>query len=66
MFASFLAHPKSFYGILCLLPNELLDLADLFLSFPVRNFVFAFGFQVGIHDNFPGDLLDLTLDVDFS
>ncbi len=61
MFASFLTPPKSFYGSLCFLPNELLDLADIFLSFPGRNIVFAFVFQVGIHDNFPGDLLDLTL-----
>jgi hypothetical protein len=44
-----------------LLPHDLLDLADLFLSFPGSLFVFAFGLQVAIRVNFPGDLLDLTL-----
>jgi hypothetical protein len=35
-------------------------LADLFLNFPGSLFVFAFGFQLGIHTEFPGDLLELT------
>jgi hypothetical protein len=63
MVASFLTPPKSFCGSLCLLPNYLLDLADLFLNFAGSAFHVVLGFQVRIHDNFPGDLLDLTLDL---
>ena len=44
-----------------LLPHDLLDLADLFLYFAGSLFVFAFGFQIGIHADFPGYLLDLAL-----
>ena len=43
-----------------LLPQDLLDLADLFLNFAGSLLVFAFGFQLGIHAEFPGDLLELT------
>ena len=43
-----------------LLPQDLLDLADLFLNFAGSLFAFAFGFQLGIHTEFPGDLLELT------
>ena len=48
------------YQIL-LLPQDLLDLSDLFLNFAGSLFVLAFGFQIGIHADFPGDLLDLAL-----
>jgi len=44
-----------------LLPDDLLDLADLFLNLAGFGFLFAFGFQVRIHADFPGDLLDLAL-----
>ena len=37
------------------------DLADLLLTFPGFLFVFASGFQLGIHTKFAGDLLELTL-----
>jgi hypothetical protein len=43
-----------------LLPQELLDLADLFLNFAGSLFVFAFGFQLGILADFPCDLLEFT------
>jgi hypothetical protein len=46
---------------LSLLPQELLDFADLFLNFAGSLFVFAFGFQLGILADFPGDLLDFAL-----
>ena len=35
-------------------------MADLFLNFPGSLFVFAFGFQLGILAEFPGDLLEFT------
>jgi hypothetical protein len=35
-------------------------LGRFFLNFPGSLFVFAFGFQLGIHTEFPGDLLELT------
>src|SRR4030042_4145011 len=44
-----------------LLPQDLLDLADLFLNLPRPLFVFTFAFQIGIHAEFPGDLLDRAL-----
>jgi hypothetical protein len=43
--------------------DDFLDLADLFLNFTGLAFRFAFGFQVRIHADFSGDLLDLTLDL---
>ena len=46
---------------LSLLPQNLLDLADLFLNFAGCLFVFPFGFQLGIHADFSDDLLQLTL-----
>ena len=36
-----------------------IDLAYLFLNFAGYLFIFAFSFQVGIVDEFPGDFLDL-------
>src|SRR4030042_4494267 len=44
-----------------LLPHDLLDLADLFLYFAGPVFVLTFAFQIGIHADFPGNLLDLAL-----
>jgi hypothetical protein len=44
-----------------LLPHGLFDLADVLVSFPCNIYVFAFGFQVGINAEFPGDLLDRAL-----
>jgi len=38
---------------------DLLHLADLFLNFSGSLFVFAFSFQLGIHTEFPSDLLEL-------
>jgi len=46
---------------LSLLPQELLGLTDLFLHFAGYLFGFAFGLQLGIVGDFPGDLLGLTL-----
>jgi hypothetical protein len=43
------------------LPNDFLDLADLFLNLPANIFGFAFGFQVAFPDCFSRDLFDLTL-----
>jgi hypothetical protein len=43
-----------------LLAHYFLDLADLFLNFPVQIFDFALGFQVAIPDYFPDGLFDLT------
>jgi hypothetical protein len=44
--------------------QDLLDLADLFLNFAGYLFTGAFGFQLRIIAEFPGDLLDLTLPMD--
>src|SRR3989337_4240118 len=44
-----------------LLPQDLLDLADLFWNLSGSLCVFAFGFQLGILADFPGYLLDLAL-----
>ena len=44
-----------------LLPEDLLDLTDLFLHFAGNLFDFAFGLQLGIISDFPGRLPDLTL-----
>ncbi len=44
-----------------LLPQDILNLADLFLYFAGYFFVFAFGFQFGFHAELPGDLPELTL-----
>jgi len=44
-----------------LLPEDLLDLTDLFLQFAGCLFVFSLRFQLGIHAEFSGDLLQLTL-----
>jgi hypothetical protein len=44
-----------------LIPQNLLDLADLFLSFAGYLFGFALGLQLGIIGDFPGHFLDLTL-----
>ena len=46
---------------LSLLPQELLGLTDLFLHFAGYLFGFAFGLQLGIVGDFPGDLLGLAL-----
>ena len=46
-----------------LLPQDLLDLADLFLYFAGPLFTFAFGFQFGIFAEFTGNLLNLTLHI---
>jgi len=43
-----------------LLPQNLLDLTDLFLNFAGSLFVLTFGFHLGIHTEFPGDLFELT------
>jgi len=48
----------------CLLPDDVLDLADLFLNVPVNIFGLAFVFQVAVPDSFSGDLLNLALGVD--
>ena len=48
---------------LSLLPQNLLDLTDLFLNFAGYLFTGAFGFQLWIIAQFPGDLLDLTLNL---
>ena len=44
-----------------LFPYYLLYLADLFLNFAGYFFDFAFGFQLGIFAEFPGDFPELTL-----
>jgi hypothetical protein len=41
-----------------LFPDDLLDLTDLFLDFAGSSFIFAFGFQAGVHPKFSGDLPD--------
>jgi len=46
---------------LSLLPQNLLDLADLFLNFAGYLFTCTFGFQLGIIGDFPGYFLDLAL-----
>jgi hypothetical protein len=46
---------------LSLLPQNLPDLPDLSLNFAGYLFTGAFGFQLRIIAEFPGDLLDLTL-----
>ena len=46
---------------LSLLPEYLLDLADLFLNFAGDLFTGAFRFQLRIICDFPGDLLGLPL-----
>jgi hypothetical protein len=43
-----------------LLPQDLLDLTDLFLHFAAYLFVFSFGFPSGIHAEFSDDLLYLA------
>jgi hypothetical protein len=51
---------SSFYFaviMLSLLLHYLLDLADLILNFAGYLFAFAFGFQLRIIAEFPGDLL---------
>jgi hypothetical protein len=45
----------------CLLTQDLLNLADLFLHFTGYLFDFAFGCQLGIIAELPGYLFDLTL-----
>ena len=47
--------------LLSLLPQNLLDLTDLFLHFAGYLFGFAFGLQLGIIGDFPGHFLGLTL-----
>jgi hypothetical protein len=44
---------------LSLLPQDLLDLTDLFLHFAGYLFTGTFSFQLWIIAQFPGDLLDL-------
>ena len=44
---------------LSLLPQNLLDLTDLFLKFAGYLFIGTFGFQLRIIAEFPGDLLTL-------
>jgi hypothetical protein len=44
-----------------LLPQNLLDLTDLFLNFAGYLFIGTFSFQLWIIAEFPGDLLELTL-----
>ena len=46
---------------LSLLPQNLLDLTDLFLNFAGYPFTSAFGLQLWIISQFPGDLLNLAL-----
>jgi hypothetical protein len=47
------------HTLLSLLPQDRLDLADLFLHFAGYLFTFAFGFQLGIIGDFPGHFLTL-------
>ena len=46
---------------LSLLPQDLLDLSDLFLHFTGYLFLGTFSFQIRIIGDFPGHFLDLTL-----
>jgi hypothetical protein len=47
--------------LISLLPQDLLDLTNLFLYFSGYLFGFAFGLQLGIIGDFPGHLFNLTL-----
>jgi hypothetical protein len=55
----FIGLPGARYAAL-LLPQDFFDLAYLFLNFAGFLFVFAFGFQLGIQTELPGDLLELA------
>ena len=60
MVTSFLKTSDSFGRHLCLLPNDVLDLVDLFLNLPINIFGLAFGFQVSVPDHFSDGFLDLA------
>ena len=57
----FLGDAFGLINLTALLPNDFLDLADLFLNFAIDVFHFSSGLQVRIPDGFPDDLLDFTL-----